>query len=216
MKSVQDQVAEQLAYDLLRTGAITLSPDAPYTWSSGWRSPIYCDNRLTLSFPIVRDRIVETLVQRIQQATPEADAIAGTATAGIAHAAIAADRLNLPMLYVRGEKKAHGKGKQVEGRLLPGARVVVFEDTVSTGASVLAACSALRAEGAIVTDAWCIFSYGFAAMRAAFVRAQVQLHSLTDFPALADVAIRHGSLAASDRDAVLAFVENPEGYQSET
>jgi orotate phosphoribosyltransferase len=209
-----DRLAWQLANDLLRTGAITLSPAAPYTWSSGWRSPIYCDNRLTLSYPIVRDRIVEALVHGIREQVPETEAIAGTATAGIAHAAIAADRLNLPMLYVRGEKKAHGKGKQVEGRLLAGARVVVFEDTVSTGGSVLAACSALRAEGATVTDAWCIFTYGFAVMKAAFARAQVQLHVLTDLSTLTDVAVAHGALATSERAALAAFVENPEGYQS--
>ena len=150
---------KQVAKDLLNIKAVKLSPEEPFTWASGIKSPIYCDNRLTISYPEIRTRIAKGIAALIKEQYPDAQVIAGTATAGIPHAAWVAEELNLPMIYVRSKPKDHGRGKQIEGVLAPGAKTVVIDDLLSTGGSVLKAVSAAKNEGADVVGVCAIFSY---------------------------------------------------------
>lgn len=210
-----------LAADLLRIGAVSLSPDEPFTWSSGMASPIYCDNRKTLGYPRIRAAICdgfERLIAGFKAHTDsEADAaptlspdvIAGTATAGIPHAAWLADRLDLPMAYVRGSAKAHGQKNRIEGVVEPGDRVVVIEDLISTGGSALSAVEALREVGATVTTVCAIFSYQLSAAASAFDAADVQLHTLTDFSTLVDVARREQDLSTEAFDSLAEWRADP-------
>lgn len=193
-------LTDTVARDLLRIGAVTLRPDSPFTWASGRFAPVYTDNRLVLSYPDVRSRVADGLAD-IARALG-ADTIAGTATAGIPHAALVAERLGLPMAYVRGAAKGHGRQNRVEGRIQPGQRVVVVEDLVSTGGSVLSAAHALREAGAVPVAALTVFSYGFAEATAAFEAAALPLYTLTTFEALVRVAREDGSL---DADALAAL-----------
>lgn len=201
-----------IAHALLQIGAVTLRPNDPFTWTSGIRSPIYCDNRLTLSHPLLRGHIADAFATLVAAHCPGAECIAGTATAGIPHAALIADRLALPLVYVRANAKAHGKQNLIEGRLLPGQRVVLVEDTVSTGGSVLAAAEGLRAAGVEVPLVLAIFTYGFTESIEAFANARMQLQTLTDFPALIDVAVREGYIAVEDRAELLNFSANPQKF----
>ncbi|MEM1125463.1 MAG: orotate phosphoribosyltransferase [Bacteroidota bacterium] len=185
----------QVAFDLLAIGAVALAPEQPFTWASGRRAPIYCDNRLTLGFPSVRQRLADGFVRAIQALDERPDVIAGTATAGIPHAAWVADRLDLPMAYVRSKPKGHGKGNQIEGLIEPGQRVVVIEDLISTGGSSLAAVRAVQAEGAIVDAVLAIFSYGFPEAEAAFAEAAVPCATLTTLATLLEVATETGQLS---------------------
>ncbi len=206
--------SREVALALLQIGAVTLRPQDPYTWASGIRSPMYCDNRLTLSYPPLRSRIAQWLTACVKQYGANIECIAGTATAGIAHAALVADRLGLPMVYVRSSAKDHGKKNLVEGRLLPDQQVVVVEDTVSTGGSVISAIQGLREEGAIVTLALSIFTYGFEETTAAFQASGVPLVALTDFSTMVDVAAEHGYLQKEDVATLLRFREDPHSYST--
>lgn len=183
-----NMLARRLAADLLALGAVSLSPDAPFTWASGLRAPIYCDNRLTLAFPAVREAIAGGFAEIIRTEQLRPHTIVGTATAGIPHAAWLADRLQLPMAYVRSKPKAHGQSNQIEGRIVAGQRVVVIEDLISTGGSSLAVVEALRAVEAEVAALLAIFSYGLPMAVERFAEANVRVHTLTDFETLLDVA----------------------------
>lgn len=175
--------AAQLARELLRIEAVRLRPDAPFTWASGLKSPIYTDNRIALAFPAVRSSIAEGLTGLARRAG-DFDAVAGVATAGIPHATLVADRLGLPLAYVRSSAKSHGRQNRIEGRLSPKQRVVVVEDLISTGGSSLDAVEALRDAGVVVVATLAIFTYGFAAAERRFAQANCPLHTLTDYPTL--------------------------------
>ena len=193
--------AAQLARELLRIEAVRLRPEAPFTWASGMRSPIYTDNRVALAYPPVRDLIADGLAGRAREVGP-LDAVAGVATAGIPHAALVADRLGLPLAYVRASAKAHGRQNRIEGRLTAGQRVVVIEDLVSTGGSSLEAVEALRDAGVVVVATLAIFTYGFAAAEARFAEAACRLEVLTDYPTLIAEARASGYVNAGQLDAL--------------
>lgn len=184
----------KIAKHLLRIKAVSLKPDEPFTWASGIRSPIYCDNRLTLSYPEVRHDIAEGLKELILTHFKEAEVVAGTATAGIPHAALAADRLHMPMCYVRSKPKAHGKGNQIEGAVLPRQKVVVVEDLISTGGSVLDVVAALQEEGCHVLGVVAIFTYGLPNAAAAFQEKNIPYVTLTDYETLTEVALEQKRL----------------------
>ncbi len=186
-----------LAAGLLDVGAVRLSPREPFTWASGLKAPIYCDNRQLLGDPALRAQIVEALAQRAAEVRPTL--IAGTSTAGIPWAALVADRLNLPMSYVRPEPKKHGMGRQVEGPNTQGHRVVLLEDLISTGGSSLKCVEGLRAEGAEVLEILALFSYGLPVAEAAFTAANVSLRVLATFDELAQRAEAKGILVGDDR-----------------
>lgn len=198
-----------IAKDLLGIKAVFLRPDEPFTWASGIKSPIYCDNRLTLSYPEVREDIEEGLAQTIREAYPEAEVIMGTSTAGIAHAAIAAYKLGLPMGYVRGSAKDHGRKNQIEGRCEPGTKVVVVEDLVSTAGSVLDCVEPLREAGADVLGVVSIFTYGMQKGLDRLAEAGVKNISLCNFDTLVQVAVAEGYIKPEDEARLLAFRANP-------
>ncbi len=195
--------AAECAKLLVAIGAVEVRTDPAtwFTWASGERAPIYCDNRIVISFPEARARIAADLADSIRRSYPDAEVIAGTATAGIPHAAWVADLLQLPMVYVRGSAKEHGKGKRVEGRALRGERVALVEDAVSFGGSSLAAVEALGAEGGKVVGVQAIFEYGFPKAKQRFAAAGVTLHSLTNFEALVESL----ELSAATREVLLAW-----------
>lgn len=190
---------------LLKTEAVFFRPDDPFTWASGIKSPIYCDNRLVLSDPQSRETIEEGLIALIRSEYPEAEALFGTATAGIAHAAIAAHEMGLPMGYVRSSAKDHGRGSRIEGRVLPGQKVVVVEDLISTGGSVISAAKALEEAGAEVLGVVCIFSYNLNKSREAFAEANLEYKSLTDFDAACEAAAETGYIKPADIDRLMEF-----------
>ena len=206
------ETARRIAEALLRIEAVALSPERPYTWASGLRSPIYCDNRVTMAFPPVRKMITEAFVETLAREGGVPEAVVGTATAGIPHAAWLADRLDLPMAYVRSKPKAHGRGNRIEGRLAPGADVVVIEDLVSTGMSSVAVVETLRDAGVRVEAVLAIFSYGLPAADAAFARAGVPLYTLTNFAILLDVARESGALAPEALASLEAWRRDPEAW----
>ena len=190
---------------LLKTEAVFFRPDDPFTWASGIKSPIYCDNRLVLSDPEARQVIEEGMIELIQTEFPQAEALFGTATAGIAHAAIAAHEMGLPMGYVRSSAKDHGRGSRIEGRVIEGQKVVVVEDLISTGGSVISAAEALEEAGAEVLGVVCIFSYNLNKSRDAFAKAGLTYRSLTDFDAACEVAAETGYISKSDIDQLMEF-----------
>ena len=200
---------EQIARDLLSIRAVFFRPDEPFTWASGIQSPVYCDNRLTLSAPAVRRHIEEGLAELVREHFPEAEVLMGTSTAGIAHAAIVGWLLDLPMGYVRSGAKDHGRRNQIEGRLDPGAKVVVVEDLISTGGSVLEVVDILRQAGAEVLGVVSIFTYGMQKGLERLAAAKVQNHSLTDFDVIARVAAREGYIRPEDVKRLIAFRNNP-------
>ena len=206
--------ADTLARDLLRIGAVSIRPDDPFTWASGRLSPVYTDNRLTLSHPSVRSRIADGLVRLAREHAPDADLVAGTATAGIAHGALLADRLRLPFCYVRSSAKDHGRGNRIEGRVEPGQRVVVIEDLVSTGGSVLSAANALREAGASPAAALAVFTYGFPDAEAAFSDAAVPLATLTHLDALARAAQATDALGDDALDVLAAWRRDPAAWSA--
>ncbi len=205
-----------LAAALLDLGAVVLRPEAPFTWASGWRSPVYTDNRRVLADVALRQRVRDAFAGAIAAAAWAPDVIAGTATAGIPHAAWLADALALPMAYVRSAPKAHGMGSQIEGASVEGRRVVLVEDLVSTGGSSIAAAEALRTAGADVVGVVALFTYGFATADAAFARAfdgaGVPLVALSDYAALVEVATARGLVADADRAALDAWRRNPAAW----
>jgi orotate phosphoribosyltransferase len=190
--------ADAIARDLLDVGAVSLRPDAPFTWASGRLSPVYTDNRLLLSVPAVRDRVADAFLDALDGLSVLVDAVSGTATAGIPHGTLLADRAGLPFSYVRGAAKGHGRQNRIEGRVSPGQRIVLVEDLVSTGGSVLSAAEALREAGAEVVAVLAVFSYGFSEADAAFETARLPLITLTDFAALARAAQATGALGPDD------------------
>jgi len=201
--------SEQIAGDLLKVKAVFLRPDEPFTWASGIKSPLYCDNRLTLTDVAVRTDVENALAQTIRQSYPGAEVLMGTSTAGIAHAAITAHLLGLPMGYVRAAAKDHGRKNAIEGRLLPGQKVVVVEDLISTGGSVLEVVDILREAGAEVLGIASIFTYGMEKSAARLAEAGVQNVSLTDFDTVVGIAAQEGIIAPEDKARLLAFRNNP-------
>ncbi|MGI6764277.1 MAG: orotate phosphoribosyltransferase [Clostridiales Family XIII bacterium] len=199
----------QLANHLLEIGAVHLRPNDPFTWTSGIRSPIYCDNRLTLSFPFVRRKIAIYLEELIRLHYPNADVIAGTATAGIPHAAWVSDHLNLPMIYVRGKVKEHGRGNQIEGIVKPGQNVVIVEDLISTGGSVIVAANALKEVGANILGIVAIFTYGLEKGIQQLAAANLEHYTITDYLTLIEVAEEKKYIENSDLEKLKKWRENP-------
>ncbi len=200
---------KQIAKDLLKIHAVFFRPDEPFTWASGILSPVYCDNRLTLTAPEVRLDVEQGLARLIQDHFPEAEVLMGTSTAGIAHAAITAHLLNMPMDYVRGSAKDHGRQNRIEGRLEPGSRVVVVEDLISTGGSVLEVVQALREAGAVVLGIVSIFTYNMKKGLDRLAEAGVTNYSLTNFDVVALTAAEEGYIRPEDVSRLLAFRDNP-------
>ena len=198
-----------IAEDLLKIKAVFLRPNEPFTWASGIKSPIYCDNRLTLSDTQVRDDVENGLAALIKEHYPEAEVLMGTSTAGIAHAAITATILNLPMGYVRSGAKDHGRGNQIEGKLLPGQKVVVVEDLISTGGSCIEVVNVLREAGADVLGIVSIFTYGMKKGLERLAAAEVKNVSLCDLDTLVDVAAEKAYIEPADKDRLIQFRNNP-------
>ncbi|SJZ93795.1 orotate phosphoribosyltransferase [Sediminibacterium ginsengisoli] len=205
----QKAVAEKL----LQVAAVKLSPAEPFTWASGWKSPIYCDNRKVLSFPFVRDFIKSELCNVIFEAYPDAELLAGVATAGIAWGAMAADQLKLPYAYVRPKPKEHGLGNQIEGNVEKGQKVVVVEDLISTGKSSLQVVDVLRNAGVEVIGMVSIFNYGFDVAKDNFEKAGVPFRSLTNYPSLISLAIEKGQVPADLEPVLLNWSSDPANWK---
>ena len=200
---------KKIAKRLLEIKAVFLSPDEPFTWASGIKSPIYCDNRLTLSYPEIRTEIETAIAETVKAKYPEAQALAGTSTAGIPHAAIAAHILGMPMAYVRASAKDHGRNNKIEGRLEKGTKVVVIEDLISTGGSVIDEDNALREAEVQVVGIESIFTYGLAKGIERLKEANVENTSLSNYDALVEVAVESGYIKESDVKKLQAFRTNP-------
>ncbi|WP_203362251.1 orotate phosphoribosyltransferase [Bacillus sp. REN10] len=203
---------KQIAEQLLEIKAVFLQPNEPFTWSSGIQSPIYCDNRLTLSYPEVRKTIAKGLVSLIKEHYPEAELIAGTATAGIPHAAWVSDLMDLPMCYVRSKAKGHGKGNQIEGKAEPGTKVVVVEDLISTGGSAVTAVEALREAGCEVLGIVSIFTYELEAGKEKLAAANISSHSLSEYSTLIKVAAEKKYVQESDLETLRKWQESPSSW----
>lgn len=208
MESIEKIVAKQL----LDIKAVKLNPENPFTWASGWKSPIYCDNRKVLSYPAARKVIYNAFVDVINQNFKDVDVIAGVATGAIAVGMMVAEVLNKPFVYVRPKPKDHGTGAQVEGDLAPGAKVVVVEDLISTGGSSLSAVNALENSGAIVLGMVAIFTYNFIKSIRAFENANVELHTLSHYEALLDAAAEANYIKAEELDILKEWRHNPEEW----
>ncbi len=207
---MESSVKEKVAELLLEVGAVKINPSNPFEWASGWKSPIYCDNRLTLSYPEVRSFIKDSLVQLIKATFPEAQGIAGVATAGIPQGALVADALNLPFLYVRSKAKRHGMANMIEGKMAENSKVVVIEDLVSTGGSSLKAVEALRTANYQVLSLAAIFSYGFPIAETNFKEANVPLHTLSNYSALINLALKQGIVSDKHLDSLNNWRKQPE------
>lgn len=199
----------QIAKDLLDIQAVFLRPNEPFTWASGIKSPIYCDNRLTLSYPNVRKDIEEGLAKIVKEQYPECECLMGTATAGIAHAALVADILGLPMGYVRGGAKSHGRNNRIEGVVKPGMKVVVVEDLISTGGSSLECVDALKEAGCEVIGMVAIFTYGLPKATENFANKQCTFHTLTNYDTLVEVAVENDYIYADDLEKLKAWKKDP-------
>ena len=197
------------AAKLLNVKTIKLQPTNPFTWASGWKSPFYCDNRKTLSFPDLRTFVKVELTRTILENFPEAEAVAGVATGAIAHGVLAADRMAKPFVYVRPKPKDHGTGSQIEGELQPGKKVVVIEDLITTGMSSLAAVKALREAGADVLGMVAIFTYGFDLAAQRFAEDKVELTTLSDYSALVETASETGYISPEAKDLLHEWRKNP-------
>ena len=201
-----------VAEKLLQINAIKLSPQQPFTWASGWKSPIYCDNRKILSFPYIRDFIKSEMCSVIFERFPEAEMLAGVATAGIAWGAMAADQLKLPYIYVRPKPKEHGLGNQIEGFYEAGKKVLVIEDLISTGKSSLQVCDVLRTAGLEVIGMVSIFTYGFDVADSAFKAAAVRYHSLTNYENLISLAVDKGIVSTDEQQTLLNWRTDPSNW----
>ncbi len=210
----QTQIAQTIAQKLLAIQAVSLRPQQPFVWTSGLKSPIYCDNRLTMSYPEVRDLIADGFAAVIKEQFAECEVVAGTATAGIPHAAWVAQKLDLPMIYVRDKAKGHGKENLIEGHLLSGKKVVVIEDLISTGGSSIKAAQAVRAAGAEVIGVVAIFSYQFSQAENMFADAQLPLVTLSNYSVLLDEALAAGVIQSSDLESLRAWRANPAEYKA--
>ena len=206
-------IDQQVAALLLQSKAIILEPAKPFTWASGWQSPIYCDNRVTLSFPEVRDFIKEAFRTSIVKQFETPDLIAGVATGAIAQGALVADSMNLPFVYVRPSAKGHGRQNLIEGRLSPGQKVVVVEDLISTGGSSLKAVESLREAGAEVLGMVAIFSYGFELASENFRKAGVTLHTLTNYHILVESALKSGAIQQEQVEMLQEWRKDPEKWR---
>lgn len=204
-----NELEQKIAQDLLSIKAVFLRPEQPFTWASGIKSPVYCDNRLTLSAPAVRSDVENGLAQLIKENYPEAEILMGTSTAGIAHAAITAHLMDLPMGYVRSGAKDHGRQNQIEGKLEAGQKVVVVEDLISTGGSVLEVVDVLREAGADVLGVVSIFTYGMKKGLERLADAKVKNSSLTNFDCVVEVAAQTGYIRQEDRERLLRFRDDP-------
>ncbi len=200
------------AEKLLQIQAVKLSPNAPFTWASGWKSPIYCDNRKVLSFPYIRDFVKSEMCSVIFEHFPDAELLAGVATAGIAWGAMAADQLKLPYIYVRPKPKEHGLGNQIEGHVEPGKKVLVIEDLVSTGKSGLEVVEVLKKAGYEIAGMVSIFTYGFPQATAAFAAAGVKYLSLTNYTALIETAVEKGIVTAEQQDLLNEWRLTPDTW----
>jgi len=194
---------ETVAMDLINIKAVQIRPDNYFTWTSGIKSPIYCDNRLTMSYPKVRKNIVQSFVQRVEKLPYQPDVIAGCATAGIPHAAWLADALNLPMVYVRSDRKSHGKENQIEGYFNEGDKIIVIEDLISTGGSAIDAALALREAGAEVTDVLAIFTYGLERAKNNFSEAKLTAQTITSFDEMVRMLLDDGEITDIDYTSLL-------------
>jgi orotate phosphoribosyltransferase len=201
-----------IAKDLLAIQAVFLSPNEPFTWASGIKSPIYCDNRITMSYPAVRKEIAQGLAEKIKTTFPDVEVIAGTATAGIPHAAWVADILDLPMVYIRSKAKDHGKGNQIEGRISEGQKMVVIEDLISTGGSVLEAAQAASREGADVLGVAAIFTYELPKGQANFAEQNMELITLTDYSTLIEAALNENYIQEADLTLLKDWKQAPEKW----
>lgn len=205
---------QTVANDLLKIKAVTLRPDYPFTWASGIKAPIYTDNRLTISYPDVRRHIYQGMSDLIRRFYGEATVIAGTATAGIPHAAWVAEELGLPMIYVRSKPKDHGQGRQIEGVLAPGAKVVVIDDLLSTGGSVLNAVKAVQQEGAEVLGVVADFSYQLPVLDENFAAANLTYHTVTNYSALIEVAEENNLVTVDQKESLHAWRKDPANWQA--
>lgn len=203
------EIAKTFAQHLLNIECVKLQPEQPFTWASGWLSPIYCDNRKTLAYPVVRSFVKQALADLVRKLYPEATAVAGVATGAIAQAALVADALDLPMCYVRPKAKDHGMGNQIEGTLPVDAKIVVIEDLISTGGSSLKAVEALRTAGFEVLGMVASFTYGFPVAAEAFAAANLQLHTLCDYDTITTVAQATGYITAEQLPLLAQWRENP-------
>ncbi|CRH92189.1 putative orotate phosphoribosyltransferase [Chlamydia trachomatis] len=206
-------LATQIAADLLDIKAVYLKPEEPFTWASGIKSPIYTDNRITLSYPETRTLIEDGFVATIKEKFPEVEVIAGTATAGIPHGAIIADKMNLPFSYIRSKPKDHGAGNQIEGRVIKGQKMVIIEDLISTGGSVLEAVAAAKAAGVEVLGVVAIFTYELPKAKANFEEAGVELQTLSNYTELIKVAKVQGYIDANGLILLKKFKENQDTWQ---
>ncbi|QYR20061.1 orotate phosphoribosyltransferase [Paenibacillus sp. sptzw28] len=209
---VLEQLPGLIAEGLLKINAVALRPSDPFTWTSGLKSPIYCDNRLTMSYPEIRELIAEGFAAVIRERYPDCEAVAGIATGGIPHAAWVAQKLNLPMLYVRDKAKGHGKTNQIEGYFTPGQKVVLIEDLISTGGSSLKAAIAVREAGCEVQGVVAIFTYEFKQAADAFTSANIPLATLSNYSALIEVAVRNGTVRSDDVGLLQSWRENPQAF----
>jgi orotate phosphoribosyltransferase len=204
-----DQFSKTTAEYLLQIKAIKLQPSNPFTWASGWKSPIYCDNRKTLSFPEVRSFIRDSFATMVKDLYPQAEMIAGVATGAIAHGVLTADKLGLPFIYVRSEAKEHGLGNQIEGYYEKGQKVVVVEDLISTGGSSLGAVKALRDAGCEVLGMVAIFTYEFKKASDSFAAAGCRLNTLSSYPVLVDTAVKTGYIGDDEVDTLKEWRVDP-------
>lgn len=207
-----EQIAKKIAGRLLDIGAVALRPHQPFTWTSGIKSPIYCDNRLTMSYPDIRDLIAESFAAIIRESYPDTEVIAGTATAGIPHAAFVAQKLGLPMAYIRDKAKGHGKENQIEGLIRTGQKVVVIEDLISTGGSSIKAAQAVREAGADTLGVLAIFSYQLDKAVQAFADAGIPLRTLSNYGTLIDVAVERGEIQSEDLALLKSWREDPGSF----
>lgn len=206
---METSIDKKLAKALMDIKAVLLRPQEPFTWASGWHSPIYCDNRRILSHPELRAQVAQWLADKAMELYPEAEVVAGVATGAIAHGVLAADRMQKPFVYVRPKPKDHGTGSQIEGELAPGKKVVVIEDLISTGMSSLAAVKALRDAGAQVLGMVAIFTYGFDLAAQRFEEDKVRLDTLSNYSALVDVASETGYISFAAKTLLHEWRENP-------
>ena len=208
-----EQAARHIAMSLLDIGAIKLNLEDPFTWASGWKSPIYCDNRLALSFPLIRNYIKAALKLAVDENFPDGEAIAGVATAGIPQGALLADAMGLPFIYVRSKPKEHGLTNQIEGRVVSGQKVVVIEDLVSTGGSSIRAAEAIRDAGMVVLGMISIFTYGFDLAYRNFKSAGIKYISLSDYDTMIAVATEKGLIRQDQIQRLKAWRESPDSWQ---
>ncbi len=204
-------ISEKIAQDLLQIKAIKLNPQKPFTWASGLKSPIYCDNRIVLSYPNLRSEIIDAYIESARQYVPF-DLVAGVATAGIAHGALIADRLELPMIYIRSEAKKHGMGNQIEGYFEVGQKAIIIEDLLSTGGSSIKAVKAFQDAGGVVAGVVAIFTYGFSICTNTFNEAQIPFTTITDYANLIRIALQTGYINEADHELLMSWNGDPQAW----